>query len=503
MGHGHRGLPDRGGRRRGRPGALDLGHLLAHPREDRGRRQRRCRLRPLPPPGRGHRPDAPPRRQRLPALRRLAARRARRHRSGEPQGARVLRRVGGRSARGGHHPVRHPLPLGPAAGAPGPRRLAGAGHRPGLRRLRVRGRRPPRRPGHAVDDAQRALLLGLDRSLRGHDGARLDRSDRRRPRLLPSAPRPRPRRRGRPCRRPRRPDRHRQQPFHRAPGHRPPRGRGRGPPPRRPRQPLVARPGARPRLPRRHDRNLRRGTPVEVRRLGDDRGATGLAGPELLLPGPHHRRPRRPGAVRAFRTPRGCAAHRHGLGDRPERHRDPAAAPHRGVRRPHALRHRERLRLPRRGPSRRHRRRPRTPGLPRIPPGRLRLRDPPRRPPGRLLRLVAAGQLRVGVRLRQALRPRPRGLHHPEAHHQEQRSPLRGDRPRPRATAQRRRLSPASVSRGAGARGPRSPRRPPRLGQSEPVRVSAKAATASTAACSTSLMPTSSVLHPSSSTASR
>ena len=49
LGHRHRELPDRGRRRRGRPLAVDLGHVLAHARQGPGRRHRRRRRRPLPP----------------------------------------------------------------------------------------------------------------------------------------------------------------------------------------------------------------------------------------------------------------------------------------------------------------------------------------------------------------------------------------------------------------------------------------------------------------------
>ena len=62
-------------------------------------------------------------------------------------GPRLLRPPGRRAARGRDPPVRHPLPLGSAAGARGRRRLAGARDRGGVRRVR-RGRR--RRLGDRV-----------------------------------------------------------------------------------------------------------------------------------------------------------------------------------------------------------------------------------------------------------------------------------------------------------------------------------------------------------------
>ncbi len=52
-------------------------------------------------------------------------------------------------------------------------------------------------------------------------------------------------------------------------------------------------------------------------------------------------------------------------------------------------------------------------GVLRLPPRRRRRRDPAGRRHPRLLRLVPAGQLRMGLRLRQALRHRPRRLRHP------------------------------------------------------------------------------------------
>ena len=53
-----------------------------------------------------------------------------------PKGARLLRAARRRAARGRHHAVAHALPLGPAAGAARTRRLAGPRHGGALRRLR-------------------------------------------------------------------------------------------------------------------------------------------------------------------------------------------------------------------------------------------------------------------------------------------------------------------------------------------------------------------------------
>ena len=141
---------------------------------------------------------------------------------------------------------------------------------------------------------------------------------------------------------------------------------------------------------------------------GDPAGRPGPAGGARLLPvavpGQRGRRlrPARP------------AGHRDGLGDR-RRRADRGAA--RGSARDYpaaaAVRHRERRRLRRHG-------RPPTAGCTTRTASptwtrhlaACRGRDRGRGGPARLLRLVAAGQLRVGVGLRQALRPRPRRLRH-------------------------------------------------------------------------------------------
>ena len=94
--------------------------------------------------------------------------------------------------------------------------------------------------------------------------------------------------------------------------------------------------------------------------------------------------------------------------------------------------------------SRRRQRRRRGPGrLPRVARRGGRGRPSPRRAGRRLLRLVAARQLRVGLRLREAVRAGPGRLRHPGAHGQGERSPLRRDRRRPRCAGRgpRERLS--------------------------------------------------------------
>lgn len=107
------------------------------------------------------------------------------------------------------------------------------------------------------------------------------------------------------------------------------------------------------------------------------------------------------------------------------------AAPHRGLRGARAVRHRERLGLPRHRRPRRPGPRPRAHPLPGTAPGRLRRSPAQGRPARRVLRLVPPRQLRMGLRLRQALRPRPRRLRDPEADREDERPAVRGHHPRP------------------------------------------------------------------------
>ena len=83
--------------------------------------------------------------------------------------------------------------------------------------------------------------------------------------------------------------------------------------------------------------------------------------------------------------------------------------------------------------------------LPSAPPRRRARRDRPRRPPARLLRLVAARQLRVGARLLPAVRDRPRRLRDAGAPRPRQR-PVPGGGARGRDVSRRR--GTEAVSRG-------------------------------------------------------
>ena len=162
-----------------------------------------------------------------------------------------------------------------------------------VRRLRPGRARPPRRPGAHVDDAQRAVLLGLPRLHGRHARARAHLARRRPRRRAPPHARARPGRAGaaRPRRRARaRPDAqlHRRRP---ARPRRPARRRRRAPG-RRPDEPDLPRPD----LPRRLPRRPPRGRPPPGTR------------------GPHHgRRPR--GHLHAHRRPRRQLLQRRG--DRP------------------------------------------------------------------------------------------------------------------------------------------------------------------------------------------
>ena len=120
------------------------------------------------------------------------------------------------------------------------------------------------------------------------------------------------------------------------------------------------------------------------------------------------------------------AAHRHGLGavarEPPPHHRAVGARV-----RAADLHHRERLGLARHRVGRRPGARPRPGRLPAGPPRRRRRRHRGWHRRARLLRLEPARQLRVGLRLRQALRHRARRLRHPGAHRQGLRPRVRPD----------------------------------------------------------------------------
>ena len=112
---------------------------------------------------RRRRADAVDRRHRLPVLDLLAADLPRRHRPAEREGPRLLQPPRRRVARRGDRAVRHAVPLGPAAGAPGPvRRLAVDGDGQRLRRVRRPRGRAPQRPREALLHDQRVPLV------RGH-----------------------------------------------------------------------------------------------------------------------------------------------------------------------------------------------------------------------------------------------------------------------------------------------------------------------------------------------
>ena len=186
----------------------------------------------------------------------------------------------------------------------------------------------------------------------------------------------------------------------------------------RPPQPLVPRPGAARRVPARHGRVVRALLrPVRRRprrRPRRHRRAARLPRRQLL----HAQARARRAAARPARARRGRpapAADRDGVGGRRRRAALAAAAAAARLRRHPRLHHRERRRLRRRGGRRRARRRPGARGLPARPPRRARAGGRRRRRRAALLRLVAARQLRVGARLLEALRDRPRRLRRPSA----------------------------------------------------------------------------------------
>ena len=161
----HRGVPDRGRGRRGRPRARASG--TRSPRSPAG----------SPTAATGdvacdhyHRyAEDVALMQRLgagglPLLDLLAADPADRAGAGQPSGPRLLRPARRLPARGGHRADGHALPLGPAAGPRGRRRLAEPGDRRpvrGLRRDRRRAlRRPGRRTGCRSTSPTCARLLG-------------------------------------------------------------------------------------------------------------------------------------------------------------------------------------------------------------------------------------------------------------------------------------------------------------------------------------------------------
>ena len=116
-------LPDRGSNDRGRQRTVDLGHLRPpagrHRRWQHGRR----RLRPLPPLPGGRPAPGGSGGARLSLQRQLVARPADGDRRRQPARPRLLPAPCRRPARRGDPTAGQPVPLGPAAGAAGPRRL--------------------------------------------------------------------------------------------------------------------------------------------------------------------------------------------------------------------------------------------------------------------------------------------------------------------------------------------------------------------------------------------
>ena len=90
-------------------------------------------------------------------LHRLAADPAGRQRRSPPGRPGLLPPAGGRAAGAQDRATGHPLPLGPAPAAAGQGRLGHPGHRGSVRRLRGHRGRGPRRPGAALDHAERAV----------------------------------------------------------------------------------------------------------------------------------------------------------------------------------------------------------------------------------------------------------------------------------------------------------------------------------------------------------
>ena len=202
----------------------------------------------------------------VPVLAGLAADPARRLGRVQPAGAGLLLPARRPAAGGRGRPDRDAVPLGPAAGAGGRRRLDLPGHVGGVRGVRRQGRAGPRRPGAHLDDPERAVVLRLPGLLLRRPRPRPGEPGRRPVRGAPPQPRPRPRRAGAARRPPGRPRLGDPQPARDPPG-RPALGRRprHRPPPRRPRQPGLPRPGARRRLPRRPARRHRLGHRLVLR----------------------------------------------------------------------------------------------------------------------------------------------------------------------------------------------------------------------------------------------
>ena len=375
-------------------------------------------------------------RRRLPVLDRLAAGRARRRRPGQRRRASTSttgwstacwRRASRPFATLYHWDL--PQALQDRGGWPA------AGDRRALRR--VRRRSSPSALGDRVTDwatLNEPLCSAWIGHLEGTMAPGLTDLDGRRARLVPPAARPRPGRRRRSAPPPRTPQVGIVNNLsHVRAGHRPRRGRRRRAPRRRPHQPLVARPGPRPRLPGGHAaRCTASNCPSSAGDLETIAAPLDWLGLNYYFPPDRRRRPDRPAAVRPAGPPaRRRAAPRMDWEVDADGLEAAAAAADRRVRRP------QRIYVTENGSA-----------YPDVvgPDGTVddpertgyleehlaacAARGPQGRPAGRLLRLVAAGQLRVGVRLRQALRPGPRRLRDAAAHDQGQRPPVRRHHPR-------------------------------------------------------------------------
>ena len=186
-----------GARARGRPRAVDLGHVLPHAGQGAGRGHRRRRRRPLPPGPAGRRDDGRPRPAGVPVLDLVVARAAHRLGRVQPGRPRLLLRPRRPADRGRDQARRHALPLGPAAGARGRGRLDQPPHRRAVRRVRPQDGRGARRPHPPVDHAERAVVLGLPGLRLRRARAGPHRRRRRARRGPPPEPGPRPGRPGR------------------------------------------------------------------------------------------------------------------------------------------------------------------------------------------------------------------------------------------------------------------------------------------------------------------
>ena len=245
-------------------------------------------VRSLSPLARGPRPHGGAGARVLPLLDRLAAGPAGRPGSVQRQGHRLLPPPRGAAARARHRPGRDALPRGPAAGAAGGRRLGGARHRRALRGIRGADGGGARRRDRELDHPQRAVGRRVRGPRRGHEGAGPARLADGPARSASSARLPRPGGASSAGEPPGRDGGDLAQSRSGAPGlgvgGRCSGGAASG----RIRQPVVPRPAAARRVPRRHGRAVRAARrPVRARRRGprDDRRTDRLPRDQLLPPG--------------------------------------------------------------------------------------------------------------------------------------------------------------------------------------------------------------------------